>query len=367
MNTSLWTPAPPKRTPRKPAPKRMPRTVTQKLRRPSPFLKVPPEICFEIMEFALTSGASPVNIGAVCKRFSSFVDEIIYKTVVLSSSKDIALFHRATTTKPVEFLTTHVRAVIVNARDCANVKARVQLEEILSSCRGVQTVVIPRPAILASPGIVAQKRLEEVTLQSFDAMTPFEIDPPFGVAPAHPAAHLSSKITHLRVCEPSGPPLWHSPLEIIKFFGAMDNLTHLALACWADPMPPNYHNRKSKNILFAEDIRQLLLRPRLKVVVVTIFAEKTPYWGYSLPLCGALCACQVLARISDPRLVLLAASCDIHNRWSSTSLSAANHHAPLSRDEHSTVNWDNDHGKKGNFYEIAADMKCGRDFWREWQ
>ncbi|KAJ6589879.1 hypothetical protein DFH09DRAFT_1140338 [Mycena vulgaris] len=272
----------------------------------APLLAMPAEIGLEIMELALMDTPAR-TLAVVSKSFSALVSNIIYKTVVLGSLSAIALFHRTVRSKAPEFFEKHVRTLAVTAPDY-NPMARAQLEEIVAACSGVRTLAIPRPGILVSP-LTPQISLHELTLEKFDAMTPFEWDPQFGVAAQSPAAHLSARLTHLRICEPTDA--WHSPLETLEFFGALPDLTHLALARAITRQDFSMH--PNDGVFIAEIGALLARRPPLRMLVVSLFPARWPKpTRAACSLCHPACLCKALGRLAraDRRLVVLIAGWD---------------------------------------------------------
>ncbi|KAF7298040.1 hypothetical protein HMN09_01025300 [Mycena chlorophos] len=360
--------------------KSVPRKVVAQQRPESalgPFESVPNEILLEIIEFALANGTFAGDIACVCRPFGSLIDHIVYKTVVLNSAARIARFCYTARARRQAFMTRHVRRLVVSAPDCFTVEVRSQLETILSVCRGVQAMAIPRPAILVAPDVVSQTRLNELTIQQFDAMTPFEWDPQFGEAGASPAAHLTRQISHLRVCEPAAAPLFHPPAEIIEFFGPLENLTHLALACRSTQ--PLHKSR-----IFLQDIQELLLaRPALRVVVVSIFGHDRRR------LCGTECLCTALQGLRDRRVVVLAGSHGFgalgaaRNKGFSMPLTGSGHRAAAFQfTEEATLTatgdpvvWENpgpdaswEHSPaKWSYWDIPVEIQEGREFWDRWK
>ncbi|KAJ7496899.1 hypothetical protein FB451DRAFT_1359406 [Mycena latifolia] len=276
-------------------------------RRAAPLLDMPAEIGLEILELALMDTHAG-TLTVVSKRFNALVSNIIYKTLVLKSLKAIALFHRTVQSmakRSPEFLATHVRTLAVTAASYTTV-ARAQLNEIVAACKGVRTLAIPRPGILACPSISwIPPGPGELILEKFDAITPFEWDPLFNVAADSPAAHLN-RLTHLRICEPAS--IWHSPLETLEFFGALPELTHLALA-----RQLRFPAHASDSVFVAE-VRELLAhRPRLRMLVVSLFPACWPKrTRTAFSICHPACLCRALGGVAhaDRRLVLLAVGWD---------------------------------------------------------
>ncbi|KAJ6631601.1 hypothetical protein B0H10DRAFT_1753956, partial [Mycena sp. CBHHK59/15] len=222
---------------------------------------IPVDIGLDILELALIE-TPPTTLLLVSKAFNALVSTIIYKTVVLDSLQKVALFHRTIASKPPDFLATHVKTLAVTAERYTS-EARTQLEDIIAACNGLRTLVIPRPGVLAATRD-PRATPTELVIQKFDAVTPFEWDPPFAHAAERPAAHLSAALTHLRVCEPGD--VWHAPRAMLEFFGALPRLTHLTLARHVNA--PNEQN----DDVFVVDVRALLeARPALQMLVVSLF------------------------------------------------------------------------------------------------
>ncbi|KAJ6491833.1 hypothetical protein C8R47DRAFT_1122016 [Mycena vitilis] len=267
----------------------------------APMPNIPTEIGLEIIQLALIA-TPPSILSAVSKKFNALVCKIIYDTVTLDALARITLFHRALRLKSPDFWETHVRVLAVTCRSYS-AQSRVQLGEIVAACTMLQTVAIPRPAILTSPAISAT-RPTQLVIQKFDAVTPFEWDPLFAEAVASPAADLAQNVTHLRICEPGA--VWHSPLATLEFFGALANLTHLALARHVNPQGnPN-------DAAFISEVRAVLeTRPGLKMLAVHLYPWNWPDVARAATnLCSYGCLCKGLLRVADKRLVLLATGWD---------------------------------------------------------
>ncbi|KAJ7287188.1 hypothetical protein C8J57DRAFT_1283151 [Mycena rebaudengoi] len=270
--------------------------------RSCPLLDIPAEIGLEILELALLDTPSTI-LALVSKDFGALVSSIIYRTVVLDCLQRIVLFYRTVRSKSPEFL-DRVKILLVTSLRYATETPK-QLQEIVAACRGLRTLAVPRPGVLASSLVrVFYMRPSDLILQSFDAVTPFEWDPLFDQGSASPAAYLSDTLTHLRICEPG--MVWHSPLSTLDFFGALPHLTHLALARRVNSI---------MNDVFVDEIKTLLTRrPSLVMLVVSLFPNN---WPNSSPaacsLCSTRCICKALMKVADgdKRLVLLTAGWDV--------------------------------------------------------
>ncbi|KAJ7246244.1 hypothetical protein C8J57DRAFT_1361126, partial [Mycena rebaudengoi] len=236
-----------------------------------PLLDIPAEIGLEILELALLDTPSTV-LAPVSKDFDALVSSIIYRTIVLDFRS-----------KSPEFL-DRIKILLVTSLRYATETPK-QLQEIVAACRGLRTLAVPRPAVLASSlDRVFYMRPSDLILQSFDTVTPFEWDPLLGQSTS-PAAYLSDTLTHLRICEPG--MVWHSPLSTLEFFA-------LALRV----------NSIRNDDAFVDEIKTLLTRrPSLVMLVVSFFPN---HWPDSDPaacsLLGCIAGSQILRYLSRSRL-----------------------------------------------------------------
>ncbi|KAJ7188699.1 hypothetical protein C8R46DRAFT_1023972 [Mycena filopes] len=360
--------------------------------RRSPLLAIPTEIGLEIMEFALLV-APATALAVVSKQFHALVCKIFYKTVTLDRHLRIVLFHRTVrNTKGRDsshHLLSHVRTLALTSRLDYTSETRTMLEEIVGACTALRVLVLPRPGILAAP-VISGLQLVEVTLQKFDAETPFEWDPQFAQAVDSPAAPLCQKLTHLRVCEPGSG--WNSPFATLEFFGALQNLTHLALArrvSLRSQVTPN-------DGVFVREIRAILAsRPALQMLVVSVFPARWPNPTRALcSLCSADCICRALSLVAevDSRLVVLFAGWNTlveQNEYGfpdfiSTSPPAANHgrwRSPGSmtfwenwrisdkRIVSLTAGWEPEilqGAVPWTYFAVGDELRGGHDFWKHW-
>ncbi|KAK7057571.1 hypothetical protein R3P38DRAFT_3304039 [Favolaschia claudopus] len=351
--------------------------------RPSPLRNVPNEIALEIVELALRyqSQKNPTALALVSRRFNDLVCKLIYRNVTLDSLARIARFNRAVHLKSTEFLATHVDALAVTTQEHYTNEARVQLEEIVAACTGLRTLAIPRPGVLAS-NLISVTRPTELIIQKFDAMTPFEWDPPFAVTVVEsPASHVSQNLKRLRICEPG--QAWHSPLATLEFFGALEGLTHLALtrhvrSGWHIPSPTNDN-------IFASEIQMLLqTRPKLRMLVVSLYPVS---WPKLVPLgttlCSVECLCKALGRLAqqDNRLVLLATGWETVTSDDNMTLHPAQNHGgdrlgnvcfwdSWKMSDKRVVSfatcWEPEILPNGVKWTYGAELLEGHDFWGNW-
>ncbi|KAJ7935104.1 hypothetical protein B0H13DRAFT_1949694 [Mycena leptocephala] len=214
----------------------------------APLLDIPTELGLEILELGLTHTTFS-TLAAVSKAFSAL----------------IAI---------PDFLDTHIKTLAVTIEPWRfTPAARRELESIIAACTGIRAVSVTRPGILAQSLSHLRPHYtfpSEVTIQAFDAITPFEWEHSDGATPPCPAAHLSSSLTHLRISEPGDT--WHSPLSILAFFGSTPHLTHLSLARRMDANTDN-------DQVFVDEVSVLLAsRANLRMLVVRIFPAQWPYY-----------------------------------------------------------------------------------------
>ncbi|KAJ7502989.1 hypothetical protein B0H11DRAFT_2188108 [Mycena galericulata] len=275
--------------------------------RTSPLLDIPTELGLEILELGLSH--TPFSaLAAVSKAFAALISRITYRNVVLDSIETMSLFSRTTKSKSPDFLDTHIKTLTVTIDPWYfTPTSRIELEGIIASCTGLRAISVARPGFLALSRHPLHRPLpSEVTVQSFDAATPFEwqsvsIGGAFLPPSASSAAHLSASLTRLRISEPGDA--WHSPLSILQFFGSAPHLTHFALT---RRMDANIDNDE----VFVDELRMLLAsRPQLKLLVVSIFPAQWPRYfdpAVSVTSSTIWVALSSLAE-ADKRVVLLEA------------------------------------------------------------
>ncbi|KAJ6631612.1 hypothetical protein B0H10DRAFT_1979609 [Mycena sp. CBHHK59/15] len=233
------------------------RSLTLVASRTTPLLEIPTELGFEIIELAITQTPFSV-LASVSKAFNALVSSIIYKTVIIDSVQTMSLFYRT--------VKIHIKTLAITLEpERFTLAKRIELEEIIASCKGLRTLALPRPGVLAA------------TLSPTHRTTHCPAKHCLHAAPLErPAAHLSASLTHLRICEPG--EAWHAPLSVLEFFGGLPHLTHLAWRLCA----------------------LLVSRPKLKMLIVSIFPAHWPYYFDQM----------TPRRLADSRLVLLAARID---------------------------------------------------------
>ncbi|KAJ7772114.1 hypothetical protein DFH07DRAFT_216498 [Mycena maculata] len=277
--------------------------------RSAPLLDIPTELGLEILELSLAHGTPFSTLAAVSKAFSGLISRIIYRNVVIDALETMSLFYRTTKSKASDFLDAHIKSLTITIEPWRFAPtARIELEGVIAACTGLRALTFVRPGILAVP--LSRRPLHrtlpsEITLQSFDTTTPFDWEhlstTAVPVALQSPAAHLSASLTHLRISEPGDT--WHSPLTILHFFGSTPHLTHFALA---RRMDANEANDK----VFVDELRMLLVsRPKLKILVVSIFPAQWPrYFDHTVSVESST-IWMALSSVAeaDKRVILVAA------------------------------------------------------------
>ncbi|KAJ7594919.1 hypothetical protein C8J56DRAFT_821993 [Mycena floridula] len=237
-----------------------------------PLFTLPAELILDILELSLVS-SKPSVLACICRTVKTFIEAIIYRTVVLSAPKTVTLFHRTAEAKSASFLASHVKKLVVTSNVVPHSQQARQIWEILTACRGLKTLALPagfHPITLASIlSAPCHEALSELTIQACD-----ELDQAGRVTSLHyPTKFIlspsASYLTHLRICEPSQG--WCSPASILDAFGPLPNLTHLQLA-------RRINANEENDALFMEDVTQILQSFGLKVLIISIYA---PAWAPS--------------------------------------------------------------------------------------
>lgn len=234
----------------------------------SPLLELPTELVLEVLGLSLIQ-SKPSTLSSVSKATKSFVEHIIYRTVILDSARSVALFHKIIERRSANFLALHVKKLIISWSPIPHSASARQIWDIVGACSsGLRSLALPNgfhPQSIAAV-ISSHEGLYELTIESYD-----EVDRLGRCASLHylPAAfNGGSNLTHLRICEPSMH--WCSPAAILESFGQLPHLTHLQLA-------RRIHANDENDIIFVEDICNLLYhRKTMRQVVVSIFP---PSWS----------------------------------------------------------------------------------------
>lgn len=289
--------------------------------RTPPLLNLPNELVIEILELSLRQ-SRPSSLAIISKAISTFIETILYRTVVLHSKDAVALFHRTAQTKSKTFLATYVKKLVVTWNIMPHSLTSDQLWEIMAACVGLRSLILPSgyhplsvASILRSPD---RDGLCELTLQAYDEedelgrctsmhYLPFE---------STTAATNEASLTHLRICEPSVG--WSSPSCILESFGPLPHITHLQLS-------RRINANEENDLIFMEDVRDILhCRTGLKVLIVTIFKYQS--WG-DWDVVEDSSIWQMMRSIAeqDPRLLLIQGS---YGEWMDPYL-GSKHFAPF--------------------------------------
>ncbi|ESK97363.1 hypothetical protein Moror_17794 [Moniliophthora roreri MCA 2997] len=245
------------------APNSRPRRLSLSLitpRAPPPLLNLPAELVFEILELSLQTN-KPSNITTVCKTISSFLDIILYRTVVLNSNDTVNLFYRTTLSKTSSFLSTHVKHVVLTfAPDHSSLQFR-RIRDILPACTGLRSLSLPSgyelDSALTLVRAVNSDVLSELIVHSHEGLLS---QSRLGLQ-QHSVCNAS--LSHLRISEPGDGFI--SPRSVLSSFGPLPHLTHLQLS-------RRINSNEQNDRLFIDDLDTILKdRPDLKVLVVSIF------------------------------------------------------------------------------------------------
>lgn len=222
-----------------------------------PLLDIPVELLFTIIELAALH-CRPSILAVLSKAIHGVVNAILYRTVVLDCPEDIALFYRTVRSKPPIFFAKHVRRLAVTSS--LRSVPEYQIRDILTACTDLGIVTFPSShySITNSPRTSHEHDgPSEIILQSFEMGDRCKV----------PSLIINSdSLTHLRFCEPSN--VWCSPSSMLASFGPLPHLTCLQLSRRAIANKDNDH-------LFMEDIRALLRCAMLKLLVVSIFPDRS--------------------------------------------------------------------------------------------
>lgn len=263
-----------------------PRALSLIAARLPPILGLPAELVLTIFELVI-SESKPITLATICKGINKAVESILYRTVVLDTSKTIDLFYRTTLSRPRDFFTEHVKKLIVTWELEQHSSS---ISKIIAACPALRSLVSPScyPISMATQ-MPNYDGPSELTFRSYEGEDASKVAPSFQKS--------SRSLTHLRFCEPSDS--WYSPSSMLSTFGPLLHLSHLQLSRRADANEDN-------DLTFAEDIRTLLRsNSTLKVVVVSIFA------GYSWTNSSAIAEDSYIwnlmlsIRDEDPRIIVI--------------------------------------------------------------
>ncbi|KAK7472454.1 hypothetical protein VKT23_000569 [Stygiomarasmius scandens] len=275
-----------------------PRTFSLSLvsARVPPLLRLPPELVLDILELAIPD-STPKILATISKTVCSFVDSIIYRTVVLDSKDTINLFHRTTLSKSDTFLACHVKKLVITWPPPPKTLQFSRLLDILAACTGLRALVLPSGYDVDTLATILRAHrgntLSEVIIQSHEGVSLLSMFYPNSMKVDY--SSCPSSITHLRICESSSG--WVAPCEMLDMFGTLPQLTHLEL-------PRRINANEDNDATFLADLRAILrTRPSMKMLVVTVFPQSwaPPQDVHESSIWEALST----LRNEDPRLVIL--------------------------------------------------------------
>ncbi|KAJ3533136.1 hypothetical protein NMY22_g7456 [Coprinellus aureogranulatus] len=219
---------------------------------PSKLQGLPSELIVSILEMALLS-TRPLVLATISRTIHLHLNEVLYRTIILSSPQSIRAVRWTALTSPQLLLL--VKKLVVTCDSLHIGGERVSLDpdlrDIVRACKNLHTLTLPGSAPL--PLLTDHDHIEEITFSSFvDNHT--RQDSPVG----------SAAVKRLRFTEPSECG-WVSPCEMLSALGNPEGLTHLQLSRKAGANEVN-------DIAFRDAIVEVLAgQVKLKVLVVSIF------------------------------------------------------------------------------------------------
>ncbi|KAG6828254.1 hypothetical protein H0H92_008642 [Tricholoma furcatifolium] len=256
-------------------------------------LLLPTELFITILETVIRQ-CKPRDLAIVSSAFCRAVNAILYRTVVLNSPETLRLFYRTTQSKHPTFFADHVKRIVVTDQSITS-RSHPHLDRAISICSGVRSMVVPSYDWPKNPlfdDSAHEHGLIALTFKSHDGMN---VPNTRGM---NRSTMTFSNIAYLRFCEPGD--LWCSPISLLGRFGSLPHLSHLQLARRANANQAN-------DEIFMKGISQLLiLRPNLKMLVVSIFpgAFSTSEDDAHIESSEIWCRMSELCR-TDHRLILL--------------------------------------------------------------
>ncbi|KAK1225728.1 hypothetical protein PQX77_011348 [Marasmius sp. AFHP31] len=228
-------------------------------RTPPPLLNLPAELVLDILELCLKDN-KPSTLAILCKAVCSFVDAILYRTVVLESRETINLFHRTTLSKSPTFFATHVKKLVLAHNPSAESIQFRRILDIVSPCTGLRSLVLPsgyeKPAIQSIMRSVRSDGLAEILIHSNQGLRTFDAD---ATRPDY-----TLPVTHLRICEPGDG--FVAPCSLLSAFGSLPRLSHLQLS-------RRINSNEDNDEVFVDDVAHILqTRPELTMLVVSVFS-----------------------------------------------------------------------------------------------
>ena len=240
-------------------------------------IPLPIELVIKILEYTLVKRHYIRELALVSKPTTELYYKLVYRTIILRTSRGIKLFERTAIDARQGFIHEHVKRVIIIYLAWASVELCHDAWRIVRLCTGAHTFAFPHPFIPyflkrlhSDPG----KRITRHTHFTFEEFsdvdctqhaTPLPIP-----SPRYHRPNFFAHLTHLRIGDPS--PRFVAPCVILAHLGPLPRLTHLYVPRLLDVYPAH----DAHDATFVDDVRVILAeRPALTHLVV----------GACLPLC----------------------------------------------------------------------------------
>ncbi|TFK23161.1 hypothetical protein FA15DRAFT_670771 [Coprinopsis marcescibilis] len=217
--------------------------------------QLPAELTIRVLEIALLV-AKTSTISTISKTLHEFINDILYRVVVLDSEETIRHFHRTAKANNVDVLSRVKKLVVVWQPEKESLKVNGMIRDIITACSYIHHLEISTLNPNAIPDMSKHHNLADLTTQ-FLELGAFE----GRLSGLHP------KLTHLRLAEPPEAGRVLQPGKVLEEFGNPSHLTHLQLS-------RRTHANEDNDLAFVEDIRtilQLNTYSSLKMLVVSIF------------------------------------------------------------------------------------------------
>lgn len=216
---------------------------------------LPSELIMSILELALVN-VKPSILATISRTVRLHLNEVLYRTIILSSPQIVRALHRTAVTSPHLLLLVKKLVSAYDYQELQDpfVNLHTELGDIIGACKHLHALTLRDLSPL--PKLAEHHYLEEISVHSFmDNGTK-------GLQTG------SSVLRRLRFAEPNEDG-WVPPSEMLAALGDPKGLTHLQLSRRAGA------NEGNDNA-FRDDIVTVLENQReLKVLVVSL------YTGYS--------------------------------------------------------------------------------------
>ncbi|EAU91606.1 hypothetical protein CC1G_12085 [Coprinopsis cinerea okayama7 len=222
--------------------------------RSSLLFELPSELITKIFELALL-GSKPSDLSALSKTIHNYVNDILYRVVVLDSAHSIRLFHR--TARSNQQVLSYVKKLVITWQsDSAYLNLSKEIRGIIAECTQIHTLEIPILEPEAMADFHWHPNLIEITTRYMEA----DIGQFQGKLKS-----LWDKLTHLRLAEPAEFG-WKRPADALEEFGNPPQLAYLQLSRRANANQEN-------DLIFVDDVQSILQGgefPSLKVLIVSV-------------------------------------------------------------------------------------------------